>query len=48
MAGRVGSSGSGMFSTAISQSPVSDWRYYGNYHVMSRDHVMCDCLIHVT
>ena len=29
MAGRVGSSGSGVFSAAISQSPVSDWLYYG-------------------
>ena len=29
MAGRVGSSGSGVYSAAISQSPVSDWLYYG-------------------
>lgn len=34
MAGMVGSSGSGVFSTAISQSPVSDWHYYGR---------SCDC-----
>ena len=31
MAGMVGSSGSGMFRAAISQSPVSDWRYYGEW-----------------
>ena len=29
MAGNVGSSGSGVFKAAISQSPVSDWHYYG-------------------
>ena len=29
MAGNVGSSGSGVFRAAISQSPVSDWHYYG-------------------
>ena len=29
MAGMVGSSGSGVFSSAISQSPVTDWLYYG-------------------
>ncbi len=29
MAGMVGSSGSGVYSAAISQSPVSDWHYYG-------------------
>ena len=29
MAGMVGASGSGLFSAAISQSPVSDWLYYG-------------------
>ncbi|CAI8006712.1 Dipeptidyl peptidase 4 [Geodia barretti] len=28
MAGMVGSSGSGVFSTAISQSPVTTWYYY--------------------
>ena len=37
MAGMVGSSGSGVYSTAISQSPVSDWHYYGerNFHHMT-------------
>ena len=31
MAGMVGAaSGSKVFSTAISQSPVTEWRYYGN------------------
>ena len=29
MAGNVGSSGSGVFRAAISQSPVPDWHYYG-------------------
>ena len=29
MAGMVGSSGTGVYSTAISQSPVTDWHYYG-------------------
>ena len=29
MAGMVGSSGSGVFSAAISQAPVTDWLYYG-------------------
>ena len=29
MAAMVGSSGAGVFSAAISQSPVSDWHYYG-------------------
>lgn len=31
MAGMVGSSGSGVYSAAISQSPVSDWLYYGQW-----------------
>ena len=31
MAGMVGSSGAGVYSTAISQSPVTDWHYYGMY-----------------
>ena len=38
MAAMVGSSGEGVFSTAISQSPVSDWLYYG---VSCDCHVMC-------
>ena len=29
MAGMVGSSETGVYSTAISQSPVTDWHYYG-------------------
>ena len=29
MAGMVGSSETGIYSTAISQSPVTDWHYYG-------------------
>lgn len=29
MAGMVGASGRGIFTTSISQSPVTDWRYYG-------------------
>ena len=29
MAGMVGSSETGVYSAAISQSPVTDWRYYG-------------------
>ena len=29
MAGMFGSSGAGVYSTAISQSPVTDWHYYG-------------------
>ena len=29
MAAMVGSSGSGVFAAAISQSPVTDWHYYG-------------------
>ena len=29
MAGMVGSSASGVFSAAISQSPVTSWYYYG-------------------
>jgi dipeptidyl aminopeptidase/acylaminoacyl peptidase len=33
MAGRVGSSGSGVFSAAISQSPVTSWYYYGRYSI---------------
>ncbi len=31
MAAMVGSSGSGVFSAAISQAPVSDWNYYGEH-----------------
>ena len=31
MAGMVGSSGTGVFCAAISQSPVTDWMYYGTY-----------------
>ena len=29
MAAMVGSSGAGVYSTAISQAPVTDWHYYG-------------------
>jgi len=29
MGAMVGSSGSGVYRAAISQSPVTDWRYYG-------------------
>ncbi len=32
MAARVGSSGSGVFSVAISQSPVTDWHYYDSIY----------------
>ncbi|XP_064385612.1 prolyl endopeptidase FAP-like [Halichondria panicea] len=32
MAARVGSSGEGVFSTAISQAPVTDWRYYDSIY----------------
>ncbi|KAL5479676.1 hypothetical protein EMCRGX_G023232 [Ephydatia muelleri] len=32
MAGMVGSSGSGVFKAAISQSPVTDWRYYDSVY----------------
>ena len=32
MAGMVGSSGSGVFRAAISQSPVTDWLYYGQQY----------------
>ncbi len=35
MAARVGSSGEGVFSTAISQAPVTDWRYYGEQNCNS-------------
>ena len=35
MAGMVGSSGTGVFCAAISQSPVTDWMYYGtNSHAL--------------
>ena len=33
MAGMIESSGTGVFTAAISQSPVSDWHYYGNINV---------------
>ena len=33
MAAMVGSSGSGVFSASISQSPVTDWHYYGEAKV---------------
>ena len=32
MAAMVGSSGTGIYSKAISRSPVTDWRYYGEYN----------------
>ena len=41
MAAMVGSSGSGVFSAAISQSPVSDWHYYGRTR-------SCDCHVTIT
>ena len=31
MAAMAGSSGTGIYSKAISRSPVTDWRYYGEY-----------------
>ena len=37
MAGMVGSSGSGVFSAAISQSPVTTWYYYGKWQRNIRD-----------
>ena len=40
MAGMVGSSGSGVFRAAISQSPVTDWLYYGRVECMC----VCVCL----
>ena len=36
MAGMVGSSETGVYSAAISQSPVTDWHYYGVCTIMTR------------
>lgn len=35
MAGMVGSSETGVYSAAISQSPVTDWHYYGMCAIMT-------------
>ena len=35
MGAMVGSSASGVYKAAISQSPVTDWRYYGQCAVQS-------------
>lgn len=35
MAGMVGSSETGVYSAAISQSPVTDWHYYGMCTIMT-------------
>lgn len=39
MAGMIETSGSGLFTAAISQSPVSDWHYYGTPYKYIHTHV---------
>ena len=36
MAAMVGSNKEKMYSKAISRSPVTDWRYYGEYSIVTR------------
>ena len=44
MAAMVGSSGSGVYSSAISQSPVTDWHYYGEITASRPAKSSCICL----
>ena len=44
MAGMVGSSNSGVYRAAISQSPVSDWLYYGKDGPIVELTNTCSCL----